>query len=71
MTGGGARPAQLADYVSEAWVGFAATGAPVSMPHGLPPWPPYDLERRATLLIDDTSFIALDPTHEEREFLGS
>jgi len=45
----------LAEAMSGAWAAFAHTG----VPHhgGIPPWPVYDLERRATLVLDAPSRI--------------
>jgi para-nitrobenzyl esterase len=41
---------QLADRMSEAWLGFARTGDPNH--DGLPKWRPYDTATRATMLFD-------------------
>lgn len=51
-------PQQLADVVHGAWVRFAATGDPG--------WPPYDLERRATMRLDTTPSVLEDPYARER-----
>jgi para-nitrobenzyl esterase len=63
-TGGGARPAALADKMSDAWIAFARTGSPDTPK--LPKWTPYDASRRATLVFDDRSEIVSDPTKERR-----
>jgi para-nitrobenzyl esterase len=69
LTGGGANAARLASQVSEAWVSFAASGAPTDAPGGLPHWSAYDLQRRPTLIIDEQSRLVDDPTRAERLFL--
>jgi len=50
--------------VSEAWLAFARTGDPNHS--GLPAWPTYDTDRRATMLFDVDCRIADDPDAEER-----
>jgi para-nitrobenzyl esterase len=54
----------LAERVSEAWLAFARTGDP-NHP-GLPAWPTYDTERRATMLFDVDCRVTDDPDAEER-----
>jgi para-nitrobenzyl esterase len=54
----------LAERMSEAWLAFARTGDP-NHP-GLPSWPTYDPDRRATMLFDTDCRIADDPDAEER-----
>jgi para-nitrobenzyl esterase len=66
VTGGGAAAAELARKVSDAWVGFAASGNPNTDSGGLPQWPAFDAARRATMLLNDSSSVAHDPTHRER-----
>jgi len=41
----------LADRMSSAWIAFARHGRPAAA--GLPDWPAFDGERRATMLLDD------------------
>ncbi|MDB6082913.1 MAG: Carboxylesterase, partial [Gammaproteobacteria bacterium] len=69
MTGGGEAAAQLARKVSTAWVSFAASGNPNSNESGLPHWPPFETVRRPTMLLDDSSAVVNDPTHQERSVL--
>jgi para-nitrobenzyl esterase len=64
FTGGGPRPAALADKISDAWIAFARTGCPDTSK--LPVWPPYDAEQRATMVFNDESRIELDPNRERR-----
>ncbi|HEV7865566.1 MAG TPA: carboxylesterase/lipase family protein [Acidimicrobiia bacterium] len=54
----------LAERVSEAWLAFARTGDP-NHP-GLPVWPTYDADRRATMIFDVDCHVADDPDGEER-----
>jgi para-nitrobenzyl esterase len=63
-TGGGARPAALADKMSDAWIAFARTGNP-NTPK-LPTWTPYDAKQRATMVFNDESKVISDPTKERR-----
>ena len=54
---------KLSDVMMNAWVSFARTGRP-----GLPalPWAPYDTEKRATMVFDETSELADAPFEIER-----
>jgi len=58
-------PQQLATAMHAAWVRFAADGDPGGGP--LPPWPVYDLERRATMVLDVESSVVDDPAPGVRE----
>jgi para-nitrobenzyl esterase len=64
FTGGGPAAAALAKKLSSAWIAFASTGKPSA--EGLPEWAPYEPERRATLVINDDSVMADDPTKDRR-----
>jgi para-nitrobenzyl esterase len=64
FTGGGARPAALADKMSDAWIAFARTGNPDTPK--LPKWTPYGAGSRATLVLNDRSEVVSDPTKERR-----
>ena len=48
-----------------AWVAFARTGRPGA--EGLPEWPRYTAERRATMLFDFQPSVVADPGAEDRE----
>ena len=65
MTGGGTEAAALAERVSSAWVAFARTGTPTA--DGLPEWPAYSQDGRASMHIDVTSRVApyMDPAMVE------
>jgi para-nitrobenzyl esterase len=63
-TRGVAGTAALADRVSDAWLAFARTGDPSAA--GLPRWPKFDAERRATMVFDTTSAVVDDPLREQR-----
>jgi para-nitrobenzyl esterase len=54
--------ALLARKVSSAWVAFARTGNPST--DDLPRWSPYTQRNRATMLLDTTSTLAVDPITE-------
>ena len=64
LHGGRPEAPALAERVSEAWLAFARAGDP-NHP-GLPPWPAYDPDRRATMLFDVDCRVADDPDAEER-----
>ncbi len=72
LTGGASPDAvALAARVSEAWIAFATRGDPNSKKSGLPPWPPYDSQRRATMLFNNESKVVDDPAREERKIMDS
>jgi para-nitrobenzyl esterase len=54
----------LAGVMSDAWLAFARTGDP-SHP-GLPGWPAYSLQERATMIFDTTCRAEPDPDREVR-----
>jgi para-nitrobenzyl esterase len=60
------RAQALADKTSGAWIAFARTGNP-NHP-GLPEWPAYTLDERATMVFDDASTVINDPSAAERQF---
>jgi para-nitrobenzyl esterase len=64
ITGGGQRPAALADKMSDAWIAFARTGNPNTAKW--PTWTPYNATNRATLVINDKTEVVNDPTKERR-----
>jgi para-nitrobenzyl esterase len=62
----GSRPErfQAARNMSAAWAAFARTGNPSHA--GIPPWPAYDADRRATMILDAECRVVDDPHREER-----
>jgi para-nitrobenzyl esterase len=60
----GSAPQQLADTVHSAWVSFIKTGRPSSV--GELEWPPYDIDRRPTMVFADSCKSQDDPAQEER-----
>ncbi len=64
LTGSGQDRYALADKMSAAWVAFARTGNPNHK--GLPNWPAYNLDRRATMVLDNQCKVVNDPGREER-----
>jgi len=70
LVGEGDAPLALARAMSSAWVNFAATGDPNDSATGLPDWPSYDRQRRATMLLDTQSRVEDDPSHMAREALA-
>jgi para-nitrobenzyl esterase len=61
----GRQPSEdLAAAMHGAWVNFVKTGEPQHT--GLPQWPRYDTDRRATMRLDDESAVVDDPLGAER-----
>ena len=54
----------LADRMHAAWTAFARTGNPNHA--GLPEWPTYDTDRRATMVFDTECVVVDDPASEDR-----
>ena len=69
MSGTGEAQQALADVMSEAWLAFARTGNPNH--DGLPEWPAYDTENRATMVFDDTPLVMNDPRGRERAIIDA
>ena len=69
MSGTGERQQALADVMSEAWLAFARSGDPNH--EGLPEWPAYDTENRATMVFDDESMVVNDPRGRERAIIDA
>ena len=59
----------LASRMHESWVSFAKTGRPAAA--GLPDWPRYTTDRRATMLFDVEPSVVDDPDAEDREAWAS
>ena len=69
LTGGRPEALALADRISGAWVHFARTGNPNHS--GLPHWPAYTTEKRATMLFDNRCEVRNDPEGEGRRLVAS
>ncbi len=63
-TGGSAEAQALSDTTSSVWAAFARNGMPRHA--SIPPWPTYDRETRATLVLDKECRIENDPRGESR-----
>lgn len=66
MTHGTPEARALAARVSSAWIAFARNGSPAA--EGLPEWPAYSAERRATMILDNNPRIETDPASDLRLF---
>jgi para-nitrobenzyl esterase len=54
----------LADLMHAAWAAFIHSGNPAIA--SLPDWPPYDLDRRATMIFSDVPHVVDDPQGQVR-----
>ena len=54
----------LAQTMQDAWIAFAHTGTPAAA--ALPDWPPYEPDRRATMILDTVSRLEDDPRRAQR-----
>ena len=54
----------LADLMHASWAAFIRSGTPAIA--DLPAWPPYDLERRATMIFGDVAHVVDDPQGQVR-----
>jgi para-nitrobenzyl esterase len=61
--------AKAARNFSRAWAAFARTGNPSH--DEIPNWPPYTLDRRATMYINSECRVVNDPDPEERQLWKS
>ena len=67
-TGRGGDRRAVSNTLQDAWIAFARFGDPSHC--GLPEWPAYLPETRATLVIDTTPTVQRDPMPEERAIWG-
>ncbi|HWL00228.1 MAG TPA: carboxylesterase family protein [Parapedobacter sp.] len=67
-TGGGRRPRQLSDKMSEALLSFMKTGNPNTS--GLPDWPLYTKEKGEVMILNDELSVQLDPDGQARSAFG-
>jgi para-nitrobenzyl esterase len=54
----------LADLMHASWAAFIRSGNPAIVT--LPAWPPYNLERRATMIFSDAPHVVDDPQGQVR-----
>lgn len=69
LTGDDARARLIAQAMADALLRFARTGSPSGK--GALAWPPYDMQRRATMIFDDESRRHDDPRVAERELFAA
>jgi len=69
MTKGGPEVKGLAGKTSDAWIQFARSGNPNHK--GLPNWPAYTVDQRATMLLDTTCKVVNDPGSDARKLWSS
>jgi para-nitrobenzyl esterase len=68
LTGTGPEAYEMAAIMSETYIAFAKTGNPDNPK--IPHWPPYDLERRATMAFDLKPHVIDDPRSEPRKMFS-
>jgi para-nitrobenzyl esterase len=61
-SGGGSEALRLSSVIGEAWASFARTGKPGH--RGLPDWPAYTEEKRATMIFNNSCEVKNDPEGE-------
>jgi para-nitrobenzyl esterase len=64
LTGSGPERQAIADAMHRAWIAFARDADPNHA--GIPEWPRYDLERRATMRFDTDCVLLDDPGRDDR-----
>lgn len=69
LQGNGPGVAEVSQNMSALWASFARHGRPSA--HGVPVWPRYDIEQRATLIIDARCRVVKDPDRPIRELWES
>jgi len=67
FVGRGDEPQVVADQMSSVWLAFAKTGDPNTA--GVPLWPVYDAQTRATMMFNLESRVVNDPNTEVRALL--
>jgi para-nitrobenzyl esterase len=61
-SGGGPEGLRMSSTVSASWAGFARTGKPGH--RGIPEWPAYTADKRATMIFNSTCTVKNDPEGE-------
>ena len=69
MTGAGQDRYALQDKMSGAWAAFARSGNPNHK--GMPSWPKFNTDQRATMILDNECKVVNDPRGEERLALAA
>jgi para-nitrobenzyl esterase len=64
MSGVGEAQQHVADIMADTWIAFARTGNP-NNPR-IPEWPPYDLETRPVMVLDETPELVSDARAAQR-----
>lgn len=64
FTGDSPSRQELSDQMHAAWASFIRSGTPAVA--SLPAWPPYDLDRRATMIFSDTLHVVDNPQGQVR-----
>jgi para-nitrobenzyl esterase len=64
FTGDSPERKPLADLMHSVWAAFIRSGNPATA--SLPTWPPYDLDRRATMIFSDAPQVVDDPQGQMR-----
>jgi len=68
LTGNTPEAQKTADQMSDAFIAFARAGSPNHS--GIPPWRPYELTTRSTMVFDAISESQNDPRGEERKLFA-
>ncbi|HEY6406303.1 MAG TPA: carboxylesterase/lipase family protein, partial [Ktedonobacteraceae bacterium] len=64
FTGDSPSRQKLSDLMHASWAAFIRSGNPAIA--SLPAWPPYDLDRRATMIFSDAAHVVEDPQGQVR-----